>query len=123
MYELLKELGIDAENKAKEELSGHSKKMKTTLFKILTPVVFNIQTEEDEYHFVFNKDASVSRYHGLHSKPDVKFSSTHAELLYLLETRDNKRFKLAEKTRKVKIVTKNFRGKEAVMKLRELFLG
>lgn len=61
-------------------------------------------------------------YSGLHNSPDVKVSGEYAELLFLLQTRDKKRFEMDERTGKITISTFTFKGRQGVTKLRELFL-
>ena len=61
-------------------------------------------------------------HQGLHTNPDVNVSGEHAELLYLLQNRDKKRFEMDERARKVKIIPRSLKGMQAVTKLRELFL-
>ena len=119
---LLKQLGIEAEEKGKQELEGPVKSIKTAIYKLLAPIVFNIQTETECYHYVFQKDGSVTFCTGLHDKPDVKLISPYDEVLYLLQTRDKERFDMAQRTRIIRIVTNTFQGSLAVTKLREMFL-
>ena len=124
MYNSLKELGIEAERKGKIEMSGDAKsrKIKTLMYRVMMPIVFNIQTEKECYHFIFQKDASVVLCQGLHPKPDVKLSGTYDEVLHLLQSRDKKLFEMDQRTGKITITTPTFKGREAVIKLREMFL-
>jgi hypothetical protein len=122
MYTLLKQLGIEAEEKGKQELEGPAKSIKTAFYRVLAPIVFNIQTETECYCYIFQKDGSVTLLTELHDKPDVKLIGPYEEVLYLLQTRDKERFEMAQRTRKIKIVTNTFQGKLAVTKLREMFL-
>ena len=73
-------------------------------------------------NFIFQKGGSVSLRRGLHNNPDVKVSGEHAELLYLFQNRDKERFKLDERTRKISIIPRTFKGRQVITKLRELFL-
>lgn len=59
---------------------------------------------------------------GLHKSPDVNVSGEHAELLYLLQNRDKRRFEIDERRRRIKVIPRSLKGRQAVMKLRELFL-
>ena len=122
LYTVLKEIGIEAENKVKRELSGPTGRIKTLFYNVITPAVLNFQTERESYHFIFQKGGSVSLRRGLHTSPDVNVSGEHAELLYLLQNRDKKRFEIDERRRKIKVIPCSFKGWQAVMKLRELFL-
>ncbi len=121
-YSVLKEIGTEAECKVKGELSDPPGSIKAFLYNMLMPLVLNFQTEEESYHFIFQKGGSVYLYMGLHNSPDVKVSGEHAELLFLLQTQDKKRFEIDEKTGKIKISTFTFKGGQGVTKLRELFL-
>ena len=122
LYNVLKEIGTEAETKARGELSDPPGSLKALLYNMLMPLVLNFQTEEESYHFIFQKGGSVSLYRGLHNSPDVNVSGEHAELLFLLQTRDKKRFEIDERTGKIKIGTFTFKGRQGVTKLRELFL-
>ena len=122
MYNLLKQLGVEAEEKGKQELEGPAKAVKTAFYKVLTPIVFNIQAETECYHYIFQKDGCVAFHAGLHDQPDVTLTGPYEELVYLLQTRDKTRFESDQRTRKIKIVTTTFKGKVAVNKLREMFL-
>lgn len=122
LYNVLKEIGIEAENKVKRELSGPTGRIKALFYNVITPAVLNFQTERESYHFIFQKGGSVSLRRGLHKCPDVNVSGEHAELLYLLQNRDKKRFEIDERRRKIKVIPRSFKGRQAVMKLRELFL-
>jgi hypothetical protein len=119
---LLNEIGREAEYKVKRELSGPAGALKAFFYNVITPLVLNFETEHEVYHFVFQRGGSVSVQRGLHANPDVKVIGEHAELLYLLQNRDAKRFELAEKSGKIKIVCRTFKGGQTVVKLRELFL-
>jgi len=122
LYNVLKEIGTEAESKVNGELSDPPGSIKTLLYNMLMPLVLNFQTEEESYHFIFQKGGSVSLYMGLHNSPDVNVSGEHAELLFLLQTRDKKRFEMDERTGKITISTFTFKGRQGVTKLRELFL-
>lgn len=122
LYNMLKEIGIEAERKVKSELSGSSGKLRALLYDILMPLVLNFQTEEESYHFIFQKGGTVSLHSGLHTNPDVKIYGEHAELLYLLQNRDKGGFKHAERTRRIKVIARTFKGMQAVAKLRGMFL-
>jgi hypothetical protein len=122
LYDVLKEIGIEAESKVKRELSGPTGLIKALFYNVITPAVLNFQTERECYHFIFQKGGSVSLRRGLHESPDVNVSGEHAELLYLLQNRDKKRFEMSEQTRRIKVIPSSFKGRQAVMKLRELFL-
>jgi len=122
LYNVLKEIGTEAESKVKGELSDPPGSIKALLYNMLMPLVLNFQTEEGNYHFIFQKGGSVSLYGGLHNSPDVKVSGEHTELLFLLQTRDKKRFEMDERTEKITISTFTFKGRQGVTKLRELFL-
>jgi len=122
LYNVLKEIGTEAESKVKGELSDPPGSIKALLYNMLMPLVLNFQTEEESYHFIFQKGGSVSLYRGLHNSSDVKVSGEHAELLFLLQTRDKKRFEMDERTGKITIITFTFKGRQGVTKLRELFL-
>ena len=123
LYNVLKEIGTEAESKVKGELSDPPGSIKALLYNMLMPLVLNFQTDEEEsYHFIFQKGGSVYLYSGLHNSPDVKVSGEHAELLFLLQTRDKKRFEMDERTGKITISTFTFKGRQGVTKLRELFL-
>lgn len=122
LYNVLKEIGTEAESKVKGELSDPPGSIKALLYNMLMPLVLNFQTEEESYHFIFQKGGSVSLYRGLHNSSDVKISGEHAELLFLLQTRDKKRFEMDERTGKITIITFTFKGRQGVTKLRELFL-
>ncbi|MBN1455580.1 MAG: hypothetical protein JW945_04965, partial [Methanomicrobia archaeon] len=74
------------------------------------------------YHFIFQKDGSVVLCPGLHSKPDVNLTGAYDEVLHLLQTRDKKLFELDQRIGKITITTPTFKGREAVIKLREMFL-
>lgn len=118
----LKEIGTEAERKVKSELFGPVGPIKTLFYNIITPLVLNFETEAESYHFIFHRGGSVSLCTGLHNNPDVTVTGEHAELLYLLQEQDKERFKMAERTRKLTIAAHTFKGRQAVMKLRELFL-
>lgn len=122
LYDVLKEIGVETESKVKRELSGPSGAIKTLFYNLITPLVLDFQTEEECYHFIIQKGGSVSLRRGLHSNPDVKVSGEHAELLYLFQNRDKERFTLAERTRKITIIPRTFKGRQVIMKLRDLFL-
>ncbi|HUV02944.1 MAG TPA: hypothetical protein VMW67_05835 [Desulfobacteria bacterium] len=122
LYNALKEIGTEEERKVKAELSGSSGPIKILFYNLITPLVLNFETERERYHFIFQKGGSVSVCRGLHNNPDVIVSGAHAELLYLLQSHDKERFKIDEQTRKVKIRTRTFKGRQTVTKLRELFL-
>ncbi len=122
LYPLLEEIGTEAEKKVKSECSGPLGSIKSHIYCILMPMVLQIQTEKESHHFIFQKDGSVTLHEGAHGKPDVTFSGEHAELLYLLQNRDKKRFEQDERTKKIKIISRTFKGRQAVMKLRDLFL-
>jgi hypothetical protein len=122
LYSVLKEIGTESESKVKGELSDPPESIKAFLYNMLMPLVLNFQTEEESYHFIFQKGGSVYLYRGLHNSPDVKVSGEHAELLFLLQTQDKKRFEIDERTGKIKISTFTFKGRQGVTKLRELFL-
>jgi hypothetical protein len=122
LYTLLREIGTEAENKSKRELSGSQRSMKTLLYNMFMPLVLNFQTEEESYHFIFQKGGSVALHRGLHDRPDVKVTGEHAGLIHLLQNKDKEGFVVAERTRKIKIITLTYKGRLAVMKLRELFL-
>ena len=101
LYDVLKEIGSEAENKVKGELSGPTGWIKVLFYNVITPVVLNFQTEREGYHFIFQKGGSVSLCRGLHTSPDVNVLGEHAELLYLLQNRDKKRFEMDERRRKI----------------------
>ena len=122
LYNVLKEIGCEAERKLKEELSGPTGRLKALFYNLITPMVLNFQTEREHYHFIFHKGGSISLHPGLHMNPDVNVSGEHAELLYLLQNRDKKRFEVDERASKVKIIPRSLKGMQAVTKLRELFL-
>jgi hypothetical protein len=122
LYSALKEIGTEAERKVKEELSGSSGPIKLLFYNLITPLILNFETERERYHFIFQKGGAVSVCQGLHNNPDVIVSGARAELLYLLQNHDKERFKIDEQTRKVKIRTRTFKGRQTVTKLRELFL-
>lgn len=122
LYDVLKEIGIEVENKVKEELSGPSGKLKALFYNIITPLVINVQTERDGYHFIFHKSGAVSLHRGLHDHQDVKVSGEPAELRYLLQARDKERFEMYKRARKIEILASTFKGRQAVTKLRKLFL-
>ena len=122
LYTLLREIGTEAENKTKRELSGSQRSVKTLLYNMLMPLVLNFQTEEESYHFIFQKGGSVALQRGLHDCPDIKVTGEHAALIQLLQNKDKEGFLVAEQTRKIKIVTPTYKGRLAVIKLRELFL-
>ncbi len=122
LYNLLTEICHEAERRVKVELSGPGGPLKTFFYKQITPLVLNFETEEECYHFVFETSGAVCLYRGLHTNPDVDFSGEHAELLYLFKNQDAKRFEQDEKTHKLKIVSHSFKGRQAVHKLRGLFL-
>jgi hypothetical protein len=120
LYNLLREFGIEAEHKGRQELSSSSKMMKA-FFEALTPVIFNIRTEQERYHFIFQKNGAVSLHPGLLNSADVTLSGPHSEVLYLLETRDKKRFEMNERKRIIRISATTFKGIVAASKLRKLF--
>jgi hypothetical protein len=122
LYALLREIGTEAENNARRELSGSQRSMKALLYNMLMPMVLNFQTEDESYHFIFQKGGSVALQRGLHDRPDVKVTGEHAELIRLLQNKDKTGFEVAERTRKIKIFAPTYKGRLAVMKLRELFL-
>jgi hypothetical protein len=122
LYSVLKEIGTEAERKVKNELSGPAGPIKILFYNIIMPLVLNFKTEEESYHFIFQKGGSVSLCKGLHTNPDVTVNGEHAELLFLLQVQDKERFKMDEKTRRIMITTRTFKGRQAVTKLRELFL-
>lgn len=122
LYNLLTEIGREAERRLKLELSGPGGPLKTFFYKQITPLVLNFETEQECYHFVFETRGAVCLYRGLHANPDVNFSGEYAELIYLFQNRDAKRFEQDEKTHKFKIVSHSFKGRQAVRKLREFFL-
>ncbi len=123
MYNLLRELGIEAERKGKAEMAGDTKsgKIRALIYRAMTPIVFNIQTEKESYHFIFQKDGSVVLCPGLHLKPDVTLNGAYDEVIHLLQTRDKKLFELDQRMGKLKIATTTLKGREAVIKLREMF--
>ncbi len=122
LYNLLTEIGREAERKVNSELSGLGGPLKTYFYKKITPLVLNFETEQECYHFVFEFSGTVCLYRGLHATPDVHFTGEYAEMIYLFKNQDAKRFEQDEKTRKLKIVSHNFKGRQAVRKLREFFL-
>ena len=124
MYNSLKELGIEAEHKGKAEMCGNTKsaKIKTLMYRVMTPIVFNIQTEKECYHFIFQKDGSVVLCSGLHPKPDVTLNGAYDDVVHLLRSRDRELFEKDQRTGKIMITTPTFKGREAVTKLREMFL-
>jgi hypothetical protein len=122
LYTVLKEIGSEAEKKVKRELSGPTGRIKALFYNVIMPAVLNFQTERESYHFIFHRGGSISLRRGLHTSPDVKVSGEHAELLYLLQNRDKKRFEIDERRRRIKVIPCSLKGRQAVMKLRELFL-
>ncbi|MBE0516744.1 MAG: hypothetical protein IBX41_05065 [Methanophagales archaeon] len=122
LYTVLNEIGSEAEKKVKRELLGHTGRIKALFYNLITPMVLNFQTERESYHFIFHKGGSVSLRRGLHNCPDVNVSGEHAELLYLLQNRDTRRFEIDERRRRIKVIPRSLKGRQAVMKLRELFL-
>lgn len=122
LYSLLREIGTEAEQNAKRELLGSPQSILALLYAMLMPLVLNFQTGEERYHFIFQKDGSISLVSGLHEDPDVDVSADHAELVHILQNRDKARFKHAERTRRIKITARTFKGSLAVVKLRALFL-
>ena len=122
LYAALKEIGTEAERKVKSELSGPAGPIKTLFYNLITPLVLNFETDEESYHFLFQKGGSVALRTGSHTTPDVTVQGDHAELLYLLQNHDTERFRMAERTRKLTITARTFTGRQAVAKLRELFL-
>lgn len=122
LYNLLTEISREAERRVKCELTGPGGPLKTFFYRQITPLVLNFETELESYHFVFEPGGAVCLYRGLHAHPDVDFSGEHAELNYLFQNRDAKRFEQAEKTRKLQIISHSFKGRQAVTKLRGLFL-
>ena len=122
LYILLKDIGCEAQKKVKEELSGPTGGIKALVYNLITPMVLNFQTELETYHFLFHKGGSVSLHEGLHTNPDVTLACDQAELLCILRDHDRKRFEMDERVGKIKIITRSLKGKQAVMKLRELFL-
>ena len=123
MYKSLRELGIEAERKGKAEMSVDTKsgKIKTLMYRAMTPIFFNIQTEKECYHFIFQKDGSVVLCPGLHPKPDINLKGAHDEVIHLLQTRDRKLLEKDQRTGNITITTPTFKGREAVTKLREMF--
>jgi len=119
---LLEEIVAEAERKVKKELSGPGGPIKALFYNLLMPMVLNFQTETECYHFLFLRGGSISLQLGLHEYPDVIFRGEHAELLYLLRNRDAARFKHDEQTEKIQIIPCSFKGRQAVMKLRDFFL-
>jgi len=122
LYNLLTEIGQEAESRLKLELSGPGGSLKTFFYNQITPLVLNFETEQERYHFVFETRGAVCLYRGLHTNPDVTVLGEHAELIYLFQNRDAKRFEQDEKTRKLKVVSHSFKGRQTVNKLRGLFL-
>jgi len=122
LHNLLTEIGREAERRLKFELSGPGGPLKTFFYNQITPLVLNFETDQECYHFVFQAGGAVCLYRGLHANPDVAVLGEHAELIYLFQSRDAKQFELAEKTRKLRIVSHTFKGRQAVNKLRGLFL-
>ncbi|MDI6885491.1 MAG: hypothetical protein QMD22_03925 [archaeon] len=122
LYTVLKEIGIEAGKKVKRELSGPLGAIKLPLYNLLAPMILNFQTERESYHFISQKGGSVSLRRGLHKSPDVNVSGEHAELLYLLQNLDKRRFEIDERRRRIKVIPRSLKGRQAVMKLRELFL-
>jgi hypothetical protein len=122
LYNLLTEIGREAERKVKFELSGPGGPLKTFFYNTMMPLVLNFETEQESYHFVFQTGGAVCLYRDLHANPDVAVLGEHAELIYLFKNQDAKRFELAEKTQRLKIVSHTFKGRQAVKKLRGLFL-
>jgi len=123
MYNSLRALGIEAERKGKAEMSGETKsgKIKTLMYRVMTPIVFSIQTEKECYHFIFQKDGSVVLCPGLHPKPDVNLTGAYDAVIHLLQSRDKELFEMDQRTGKITITTPTFKGREAVIKLREMF--
>ncbi|HDS45542.1 MAG TPA: hypothetical protein ENN68_05550 [Methanomicrobia archaeon] len=119
---LLDEIVVEAERKVEQELSGPAGAIKALFYNLLMPLVLNFQTETECYHFHFLRGGSISLQPGLHEDPDVIVRGEHAEILYLLRNRDAARFKHDEQTGKIRIIPRSFRGSQAVMKLRDLFL-
>ncbi|RZN33697.1 MAG: hypothetical protein EFT35_10200 [Methanophagales archaeon ANME-1-THS] len=122
LYRLLKDIGCEAQKKVKEELSGPTGGIKALVYNLITPMVLNFQTELESYHFIFHKGGSISLHQGLHMTPDVTVSSEQAELVCILRDHDKKRFERDEQVGKIKIHTRSLKGRQAVTKLRELFL-
>ncbi|MBN1455479.1 MAG: hypothetical protein JW945_04430 [Methanomicrobia archaeon] len=119
---LLDEIVAEAERKVEKELSGPGGTIKALFYNLLMPLVLNFQTEIESYHFIFLRGGSILLQPGLHKDPDVIVRGEHAELLYLLRNRDAARFKHDERTEKIRITPCSFKGSQAVMKLRDLFL-
>lgn len=122
LYNVLKGIGLEAESKIKVELSCPSGRIKALLYDMFMPLALNFQTEEERHHFIFQKGGSISLYRELHNCPDVEVSGEHAELLFLLQARDKERFEMDERARRIEISACTFKGRQAVMKLRGLFL-
>ena len=122
LYALLREIGTEAEKNAKRDLSGSPQSLKALLYNMAMPVILNFRTEEESYHFIFQKGGSVSLHCGVHAHPDVNVSAERLELIRILQNRDKEGFTRAERTGRLKISEQSFKGKLAVMKLRELFL-
>ncbi len=122
LRDLLEEIVAEAERKVTEELSGPGGPLKALFYNLLMPLVLNFQTETENYHFIFQRGGSISLRPGLHGCPDVTVRGEHAELLYLLRNRDKARFVQDERSDKIRIVPCSFKGSQAVMKLRDIFL-
>jgi hypothetical protein len=124
LYDLLQSIRNQAEDKIRNELSGFAGQLKAVIYNRFMPLVVNIQTENERCYFTFQKGGSVLLYQGLHNNPDVTVSGEHAELMYLLQTREKKRFIADEEAGKITITPRTPNGSKAVGYIREkLFLG
>ncbi|GAI52113.1 unnamed protein product, partial [marine sediment metagenome] len=68
------------------------------IYNTFMPLIVNVQSERESYHFIFQRGRAVSLYDGSHKNPDVTISGNHTELIYLLQRKDRNRFIMDEKT-------------------------
>lgn len=123
LHDLLQSIRDEAERKIKNELSGLTGLVKAPIYNMFMPLVVNIQTENEECHFIFQKGGSVFLYQESHHNPDITVSGEHAGLMYILRTREKNRFIADEKAGKIKIIPHTPKGSQAVTKIREILSG
>lgn len=121
LYNLLEKTRVEAEKRIRRELSGFSGLIKAPIYNTFLPLIVNVQSERESYHFIFKRGGTVSLYNGSHNNPDVTISGEHIELIYLLQGKDKNRFTLDERTGKIKIISHTSKGPQAIAKIREMF--
>ncbi|GAI28198.1 unnamed protein product [marine sediment metagenome] len=121
LYNLLEKIRIEAERQIRRELSGLGGLIKAPIYNTFMPLIVNVQSERESYHFIFQRGRAVSLYDGSHKNPDVTISGNHTELIYLLQRKDRNRFIMDEKTGKIEIISHTSKGTKAIAKIREMF--